>query len=124
MSLPCGDSICEKHLNDTNLVRQNQIKCLECAQEFVIIDTEFKPNATLSHEILDIELYLNEDEKSLKRELKEKLIKIDQLQDEFVQNKNDLLNACFDYFQEMRGKIDLHREETKQHLSDNDLENL
>ena len=64
--------------------------------------------------------YIRNEEKSLKRE-QEKLIEIDQLQDEFVHNKNDLLNACFDYFQEMKRKIDLHREETKEHLNDHDL---
>ena len=72
ISLPCGDTICEEHLKETNILKQNQIKCSQCNTSFEIKDNDFKSN-TLVKKLLDEGTYMNDEEKILKLQLEEGL---------------------------------------------------
>jgi hypothetical protein len=36
MELSCDDSICREHLSEKDVVKANNIECIECKQEFEI----------------------------------------------------------------------------------------
>ena len=55
---------------------------------------------------------------SLKRELEESLRQFFEFYDEFTQNRTQLDSDVFDHFQELRFKIDQHREELKKRIDD------
>ena len=38
IELPCRDTICSNHLQDSNCIKENKIKCLKCNQTFSIRD--------------------------------------------------------------------------------------
>jgi hypothetical protein len=54
----------------------------------------------------------------LKHELEESIQKFFESYDEFIQNKSKLESDVFDHFQEIRFKIDQHREELKKSIDD------
>jgi hypothetical protein len=115
--LPCGDSICRQHLNERDVIKQNKIKCKECNAEFEVKNNQFKSNETLS-QLIESHSYLNETEIKLKHELEVSIKKFFKFYDEFSQNRTKLDSDVFDHFQEMRFKIDEHREELKKRIDD------
>ena len=44
IKLPCKDLICQEHLNEKEVLKQNKIKCQECKQEFEVKGVDFKLN--------------------------------------------------------------------------------
>jgi hypothetical protein len=62
--------------------------------------------------------YLNETEIKLKHELEVSIKKLFEFYDEFSQNRTKLDMDVFDHFQEIRFKIDQHREELKKRIDD------
>jgi len=115
--LLCNDSICRQHLSDRDVVKQNKIKCKACNEEFGVKNNEFKSNETLS-KLIESQSYLSDEETSLKRELEVSLQKFFEFYDKFSQNRTQLDSGVFDHFQEMRFKIDQHREELKKRIDD------
>ena len=55
--------------------------------------------------------FVSNEETSLKRELEVSLQKFFEFYDELIQNRTQLDSDVFEHFQEMRFKIDEHREE-------------
>ncbi len=115
--LPCEDLICREHLSDRDIVKQNKIKCKKCNEEFQVKNNEFKSNEGMS-KLIDSHSYLNETEMSFKRELEESLRQFFEFYEEFSQNRTQLDMDVFDHFQEIRFKIDQHREELKKRIDD------
>ena len=52
IQLPCGDSICRKHLSDRDILKANRIKCNRCTEEFGVKNNQFKSNEALKHSIV------------------------------------------------------------------------
>ena len=115
--LPCGHSICRDHLIERDVLKGNKIKCKECNEDYQVKDNEFKSNEALK-QLIESRSYLSEDELRLKQELEESIGKFFQIYDEFTQNKAQLESDVFDHFQEMRFKIDQHREKIKIKIED------
>jgi hypothetical protein len=115
--LPCDDSICRQHLSERDVVKQNRIKCKKCNAEFQVRDNQFKSNEALKNSI-ESHSYLSEDEKSRKQKLEDSIRKFFEFYDQFDQNKTQLESDVFDHFQELRFKIDEHREELKKRIDD------
>ena len=65
ISLPCYCVVCDIHLKD-NLVKNGRITCLTCDEVFEIAKNDFKPNKMIKS-ILNKELHLRDEEKTLKR---------------------------------------------------------
>ena len=59
----------------------------------------------------------------LKKQLEDGFKCFYQMQKELVQIKNELAWECFNYFQELRRQIVLHREESKDEINDIQLKN-
>ena len=106
--LPCDDSICREHLSERD-VKENQLKCDECNQEFQLKDIQFKSNKTLK-KLTESQSYLNEDELSLKLELEETIGKLFQIYDEIKQNKTKPQLFVSNHFDKIRSQIDQHRD--------------
>ncbi len=43
--LPCGDSICEEHLKESEVLKNNSFKCQSCGEVFEVKNNEMiRPN--------------------------------------------------------------------------------
>jgi hypothetical protein len=121
VDLPCGDSICRRHLFERDILKQNKIKCKKCKEEFGVKNNQFKPNNTLKNLIED-QSYLNEEEMSLKQKLENTTRVLFEKYNQFLQNKTKLESEVFNHFQEIRFQIDEHRERIKERIDDIALE--
>jgi hypothetical protein len=121
VELPCKHSVCKEHLIDKDVQKQNKIKCAECKQEFQVKDNEFKSVEFLK-KLFDDQLYLSDEEISLKQKIEESIQNFFQLYDEFLLGKNSLDLSCHNHFQEMRFQIDEHRENLKAKIDEVALE--
>ena len=65
VELPCGDLICKEHLNKTDVVQKNKIKCSTCSQEFQVNDNDLKSSKLIQKQI-DDQIFLSEEEIALK----------------------------------------------------------
>jgi len=119
--LPCKHNICAHHLKEASILKQNLIQCSQCNQTFNLNDNVFTFN-DLVKKLLDEGIFLNEEEKSLKRQLEENLNNSFKLHEDLMQSKNSLDLECFNHFQEIRFKINQHREELKQRIDEMALE--
>ena len=119
--LPCADSICAEHLNESHILKQNQIKCSKCNQCFGVKDCIYLPNK-LAIELIDEEMFLSDEEKSLKSQIELGLNDYIRLEEAFDGKKSGHELQCFDHFQELRRQIDLHREVLK--IKSRDIERL
>ena len=50
IELPCGDSICRKHLSERDVVKEKRIKCKECNEEFGVKGKQFQIDSSI-HEV-------------------------------------------------------------------------
>jgi hypothetical protein len=121
VELPCKHSVCKEHLIDKDVQKQNKIKCVECKQEYQVKDNEFKSVEVLK-KLLDEQLYLSEEEISLKRKIEDSIQNFFQLYDEFLLNKTSLDLNCHNHFQELRFQIDEQRENLKAKIDEVALE--
>ena len=119
--LPCEDNICRQHLKEKDVVKQNAIICVKCKENFPIKGHEFKSNKTLK-QLIEDKSYLSEEERNLKKNLEESIRKFFGFFDEFIQNRTKLDMDVFNHFQELRFKIDEHRERLKAKIDDVALE--
>jgi hypothetical protein len=114
VELPCGDFICKEHFD---VQKQNKIKCVECNQEFLVKDIEFK-SVKLIQKQLNNKLYLSENEKCLKQQIEESIRDFYKLYEEFTQNKTSLDSDVYNHLHELRFQIDEHREKLKQKIDE------
>ncbi len=73
--LPCEDSICREHLSESDIVKENIIKCKECSDEFRVRENQFKSNNELT-QLIESQSYLNEEVINLKQELEISITKL------------------------------------------------
>jgi hypothetical protein len=121
VELPCKHSICKEHLIEKNVQKQNKIKCVECKQEFQVKDNEFK-SVEVFKKLFDDQLYLSDEEISLKQKIEDSIRNYFQLNEEFLLKKTSLDLNCHNHFQELRFQIDEHREELKAKIDEVALE--
>jgi hypothetical protein len=115
-SLPCGDSLCEEHLNEPNIRKKNAIKCKICQKVFTIKDNEMiRPN-TAMQKLVEKERYLSDEEKIIKNNLEESLDKLLHLNAQLQQAKNDFDLECHNRFAEIHIKIKTQRDELKRQI--------
>jgi hypothetical protein len=106
--LPCiCESICHAHLDE---LKAASIECSTCKRVFNLSEHEFKINKTLKS-LLEKEIFLSDEEKNLKKSLKDSIESFFATFDDLELSKNVTLNESYNHFQEIRRKIDLQREE-------------
>ena len=117
VELPCKDSICEVHLTEKDVVKKNKIVCAKCNQEFEVKGNEFT-SGNLVKQLLDTQIYLNNDEINLKKKIEESIKLFYEMYDEFTSSKTKLDLECHNHFQEIRFQLDQHREQLKEQIDD------
>ncbi len=116
IQLPCNDSICSEHLSDRDVVKRKKIKCNECQKEHLVRNKKnFKSSNSLK-KLIESHCYLSEEETSLKLELEASIQKFFQFKHEFNQSKTKFESIVFTHFDEVRTKINEHREELKKQI--------
>jgi hypothetical protein len=115
-SLPCGDTICEEHLKETEVLKNNSIKCKSCEEVFEVKDNEMIRSNTTVQKLIQNERFLSETEKSKKKSLDDSIENLFQLNEQLQESKNIFDLDCYNHFQEVRRKIDVQREELKDQI--------
>jgi hypothetical protein len=121
IELPCKHSVCKEHLIEKDVQKLNKIKCVECNQEFQVKDNEFK-SVEVFKKLLDDQLYLSDEEVSLKLKIEDSIRNFHQLYEKFFLGKTNLDLNCHNHFQELRFQIDEHRESLKAKIDEVALE--
>ena len=109
INLPCFDMICENHLREANVLKKKCIECPTCKRTFNTDIHEFVPNKIVRN-LLEKQIFLNEEEKSLKKSLEKSLQECFELSENYHLAKNDLDLKSHQHFSEIRFQMDLHRE--------------
>jgi hypothetical protein len=118
IELPCGHNLCKRHLTEKTITNKSKkMKCGECKQDFEVKDNDFKPNNLIKKQ-LDENVYLSDEEVSLKKKIEDSIRNFFQIYEEFTLNKTKLDLDVHEHFQEIRFKLDEHREELKQKIDD------
>jgi hypothetical protein len=115
IELPCDDYVCEEHLTETNVVKQNKIECATCKKSFEINGETFKSVKPFKR-LLDDQVYLSDEEINLKLKIKESLDVFYKIYEEFISNRSKVSLDCKNHFQEVRRQIDLTREKLKENI--------
>ena len=113
ITIPCGYSVCKKHLDELleNSMEENKFQCVLCQRQHVVPIEGFVINRRLQ-DALEIELnkfkpsQLYENCKRELNDAKDNVAKIEAL------NK-DPETYIYDYFEEIKRLVDLRREEIK-----------
>jgi len=113
--LPCNDCLCEEHLKDKDVLKVKSIQCKTCNQEFSLDENEFKPNKIVQS-LIEKEMHLTEAEKAIKKLSENFFNEGLRLNEELENNKRMFSLKCFEYFQEIRRKIDLQRDQLKDEI--------
>jgi hypothetical protein len=114
--LPCGDTICEEHLNESNVLKNNSIKCQSCKETFEVKDNQMIRSNTTVQKLISNERFLSYEEKSKKKSLEDSIENFSQLNEQLQESKNIFDLDCHNHFQEIRRKIDVQREELKDQI--------
>jgi hypothetical protein len=117
IELPCKHNLCNGHLVEKDVVKQNRIKCLECKKEFTVKDNDFKFNSLIKKQ-LDELVYLSNEELSVKQKIQDSIRQFFQMYEEFILSKTTLDLDVHEHFQEIRFKLDEHRERLKEKIDD------
>jgi Fe-S cluster biosynthesis and repair protein YggX len=120
-SLPCGDTICEEHLKETEVLKNNSIKCKSCEEVFEVKDNEMIRSNTTVQKLIQNERFLSDTEKSKKKSLEDSIENLFQLNEQLQVSKNIFDLDCYNHFQEIRRKIDVQREELKDQIDKHSL---
>ena len=70
--MPCDDSICREHLSQRDILKHHKIKCKKCNEEFGVKKNEFESNEDLK-KVVASKSFLSEEERSLKKVIKESM---------------------------------------------------
>jgi hypothetical protein len=114
IELPCSHTLCKEHLAEKN---ENKIKCAECKQDFEVKDNDFKPN-NFAKKLLDELVYLSDEELLLKKKIEDSIQNFFQIYEQFTLNKTKLDLDVHNHFEEIRFKLDEHRETLKEKIDD------
>jgi hypothetical protein len=115
-SLPCGDTICEEHLNDPKVLKNNSIKCQSCKEVFEVKNNQMIRSNKALQNLIQKELFLSDAEKTKKKSLEKSLRDFFNLNEQLQESKNIFELDCYNHFQEVRRKIDVQREELKDQI--------
>ena len=115
INLPCGDSICKHHLDDSSSLKDNSIKCMvdSCKRKFNLDSNVFAPNKTVKN-LLEKETHLSEKEKTLKKKMLDIVKEFKESAHEYRQSKLSINSLCHDRFQEIYQQLEVQRENLKE----------
>ena len=97
VELPCGDLICNEHLNVKEVVQTNKIKCSTCSKEFQVKQNDFKSVKSIQKQI-DNKIYFSKEEISLKQRIEESIRIFYKMYEDFNLSKSKLDLDCHEHF--------------------------
>ena len=109
IELPCTHSLCKEHLAERNM---NKIECAECKNHFETNGNDFRLKH-LVKKLLAEHVHLSSEEISLKKQIEDSIRILFQMYEQFTLNKPTLDMDVHNHFQEIRFKLDEHREVLK-----------
>jgi exonuclease VII large subunit len=108
--------LCEEHLKEASVRKNNSITCKTCQIEFDVKDNQLIRPSKAMQKLIENERYLSDEEKSLKKQLEQALRDFLNLNEQLQDAKNSFDLDCHNHFQEIRRKIDVQREELKDQI--------
>jgi hypothetical protein len=114
--LPCDDALCEEHLKEASVRKNNSITCKTCQIEFEVKDNQMIRPSKVLQMLIENERYLSDEEKCLKKQIEDSLRDFLNLNEQLQDVKNSFDLDCHNHFQEIRRKIDVQREELKDQI--------
>jgi hypothetical protein len=114
--LPCGDTICEEHLNESQNLKNNSIKCQSCGEVFEVKNNQMIRSNKSFQNLIQKDLFLSNEEKLKKKSLEDSIENLFQLNEQLQESKNIFELDCYNRFQEIRRKIEVQREELKEKI--------
>jgi hypothetical protein len=117
IELPCSHHLCKEHLTEKTVAKENRIKCGECKSDFEVKDNDFKTNNLVKKQ-KDDQVFLNDEEFSLKNQIEESIRQFFQMYEQFALNKTTFDSDVHNHFQEIRFKLDEHRKKLKEKIDD------
>lgn len=118
--LPCGDSVCKKHVIESQESNLDKIKCDICHIDHQIPESGFVVN-TLAKNLIDRKLQvldLGPDHRAAKKSLRDFKLQFGEIKRILSQPELEINRAL----SEMRTQIDLRREEVKKNVDDEALQ--
>jgi hypothetical protein len=106
IELPCKHNLCKRHLTEKTTTKSKKMKCGDCKQDFEIKGKGFKTIEILKKQ-LDEQVYLTDQKFALKKQIQDSIRTFFQMYEQFTLNKTTLVH---NHFQEIRFKLDEHRE--------------
>jgi hypothetical protein len=106
ITLPCGSTICKEHIDHDH----QRFRCSQCNEEHIIPPNGFKINKQIAH-IIENGYHLNETQKIANNNFK----KLESVVGEYDNINSDEL--IYDYFSQLRNKVDLRREKSFEEIS-------
>ena len=107
ITLPCGNSMCKSHLDQYNY----NFKCYFCNDEHEIPENGFSINKTII-KMIDSIIESN----PIRKKINESFEKINESISEYENLHPDVY--IYEYFEDIRLKVDLHREELKKEIDE------
>ena len=107
ISLPCYCFVCNEHI----LGEEKYIKCLKCDEEF--LKTKRLKSNELVKKIINSDLHLTEQQKSIKGKVTKMLSDFDTFLDDFKSNQKNFETNISKHFDDIRNKIDIQKIELK-----------
>jgi hypothetical protein len=108
--LPCYDTICEHHLREKTGLKQKSIECKTCKKTLNLDVLKSGPNKHLQS-LLDNDIHLSNEEKSLKNALLESCANLDQMNREYQESKANLDSESIKaHFEGLRRQLNDRRE--------------
>ena len=95
--LPCKHHICLIHLKESNVLKENKIKCLKCNESNSIEVDTFQTNELLNL-LLDEFKFLSCNEIMLKQQLEDGIKRFFHIQDELLQSNVEFELEIFEKF--------------------------
>ena len=115
VTLPCGHTICDEHLDKSIDHEMKIVECVLCKREFNVNRYQFQPNEIVQ-QLLDKEIHLNDREKHLKKSLEQSIIEFYECYEEFC--RNDLSVLCRKHFNAIFFQISERKEKLKTKIDD------
>ena len=72
IELPCKHNVCREHLTEKEALKQNNIKCFKCKEEFVVKGNKFKSNES-KIQLLSDQMFINEEMLKFQHEIEQNL---------------------------------------------------
>jgi hypothetical protein len=115
IELPCKHNLCKEHLNEKDVLKRNKIECAVCQQFFQVKSQDFNSN-DLIKKFLQDQLFLSDEEISLKEKIEESIQVFYDICEKFCLNKTSFASDVHNHIQEIRFQLDEHREILKKKI--------